>query len=103
MELTTGGRRFADLCRDLFTLAQDSVAQNAASRGPSRGWRWEARIADVLAYRGFPVDARPGVRKCWAHCPLRGYGTRRTVHCNALTRMSSASGNRIAELFQSMS
>lgn len=50
------GRRFADLCRDLFVLAQvvDSTL------GPGRGWRWEVRIAEALARRGLPVEAVPG-------------------------------------------
>jgi hypothetical protein len=49
--LPLGGRRFADLCRDVYVLAQyvDLTA------GPRRGWRWEQRIADTLARRGFPA------------------------------------------------
>lgn len=72
MELTTRGRRFADLCRDLYTLAQDTASNATATRGPSRGWQWETRIADVLAYRGFPVEAVPGGIQVLGAVPASG-------------------------------
>lgn len=72
MELATRSRRFADLCRDLYTLAQDVTSDNLATRGPARGWRWEARIADALAYRGYPVDAVPGGVRVLGAVPASG-------------------------------
>lgn len=51
-----GGRRFAVLCHDLFVLAQEVDE----ARGPVRGTRWEHRIADALAARGFPATSIPG-------------------------------------------
>lgn len=72
MELTTHGRRFADLCRDLYTLAQDIGCDATAIRGPERGWRWESRIADTLAYRGYPVEAIPGGVQVLGAVPASG-------------------------------
>lgn len=72
MELTTRGRRFADLCRDLYTLAQDVAADPTAERGASRGWRWETRIAETLARRGYPVDATPGGVRVFGAIPASG-------------------------------
>lgn len=70
MELTTGGRRFADLCRDLYTLAQDVAHTDL--RGPARGWQWEARIADTLSRRGYPVDVMPGGVRVFGAVPASG-------------------------------
>lgn len=62
------GRRFSDLCRDLFVLAQDVDA----TPGPGRGWRWEAKIADALARRGFPVESAPGGIRVHGVLPASG-------------------------------
>lgn len=72
MELVNRGRRFADLCRDLFVLAQGHSFSDVTIRGPSRGWRWEARIADALAHRGYPVDAVPGGARVLGADPASG-------------------------------
>lgn len=72
MELTTPGRRFADLCRDLYILAQDTACGSTATRGPDRGWQWEARIAEALAYRGYPVDSVPGGVRVFGADPASG-------------------------------
>ena len=72
MELATRGRRFADLCRDLYTLAQDVAFNDIAIRGPARGWRWESRIADTLAHRGYPVEAMPGGVRVFGAVPASG-------------------------------
>jgi len=72
VELATRGRRFADLCRDLYTLAQDVAFNDIAIRGPARGWRWEARIADTLAHRGYPVEAMPGGVRVFGAVPASG-------------------------------
>ena len=49
-------RRFPALCAQLYRLAQE----DDTTRGPERGWRWERRIADVLAERGFPIRSVAG-------------------------------------------
>jgi hypothetical protein len=49
-------RRFPALCAQLYELAQE----DDPGRGPERGWRWERRIADTLAVRGFPVRSVAG-------------------------------------------
>lgn len=72
MDLAPNGRRFANLCRDLFTLAQDVAFQDMEIRGPARGWRWEERIADTLARRGYPVDAGPGGIRVFGVIPASG-------------------------------
>ena len=51
-----GDRRFPALCAQLYELAQE----DDPGRGPERGWRWERRIADALAVRGFPVRSVAG-------------------------------------------
>ena len=64
----TGGRRFAVLCRDLFLLAQE----HDPTPGPARGTRWEHRIADALADRGFPALAVPGGVEVHGTVPASG-------------------------------
>lgn len=71
MDLTTR-RRYADLCRDLYTVAQDAALTEAASRGPDRGWRWEARLADTLTRRGYPVESFPGGVRVFGVLPASG-------------------------------
>lgn len=70
MDLAQGSRRFADLCCDLYVLAQDVTDTHL--RGPARGWRWEARIADTLWRRGYPVDAMPGGVRVFGTLPASG-------------------------------
>jgi hypothetical protein len=48
-------RRFPAVCSELYLLAQDADP----ATGPERGWRWERRIADTLASRGFVNRRRP--------------------------------------------
>lgn len=72
MDLNTHSRRYANLCRDLFILAQDVAARDIETRGPARGWRWEERIADTLAFRGYPVDAVPGGVRVFGAIPASG-------------------------------
>jgi hypothetical protein len=72
VELTTRGRRVADLCRDLYTLAQDVASDNTITPGPARGWRWENRIANTLAHRGYPVEAMPGGVRVFGVVPASG-------------------------------
>lgn len=81
MELTPGGRRYVDLCRDLYTLAQ---YVDPTARGPARGWSWEARIADALAYRGYPVGAAPGGIQVFGAVPASGlrHQTDATAGCS---------------------
>ncbi len=83
MELATRGRRYADLCRDLYTLAQDVATDDTTARGPARGWRWEALIADALAHRGYPVDAVPGGVRVFGAVPASGlrHQTDAALHC----------------------
>lgn len=71
MDLTPSARRFADLCRDIYTLAQDIAAPHEA-RGPERGWHWEERIAATLAFRGYPIDATPGGVRVFGSDPASG-------------------------------
>lgn len=70
MDLTPS-RRFPDLCRDLYTIAQD-VASTDIRRGPSRGWHWEAHIADTLVKRGYPVESLPGGVRVFGVVPASG-------------------------------
>jgi hypothetical protein len=72
VDLTRGGRRFADLCRNLFALAQGAAQNTAALRGPERGWSWEAQIADALARRGFPAEPLPGGVRVFGAVPATG-------------------------------
>lgn len=83
MELTCGGRRFADLCRDLYVLAQDGDAGTRLVRGPARGWLWERRIADTLAARGYPAEPMPGGVQVLGVVPASGlrHQTDAAVHC----------------------
>jgi hypothetical protein len=83
VELTAGGRRFADLCRDLYALAQDASRVAAGVRGPERGWSWEARVADALARRGFPAEPLPGGVRVFGAVPASGlrHQTDAAVHC----------------------
>jgi hypothetical protein len=62
------GRRFSTLCQDLFALAQ--VLDE--SRGPERGWHWEARIADCLGRQGYPVELMPGGVRVFGVVPASG-------------------------------
>lgn len=71
MDLTKR-RRFADLCRDLYTVAQDAASTETTSRGPDRGWRWEARLADTLVRRGYPVESVPGGVRVFGVLPASG-------------------------------
>src|SRR5207244_2003534 len=59
---------FAALCRDLFLLAQDPLAE----AGPGRGTAWENRVADHLTVRGLPVEAMPGGCRIFGHASLSG-------------------------------
>jgi hypothetical protein len=59
---------FAGLCRDLFLLSQFGID----GEGPTRGFRWESRIADYLARRGAPVEALPGGCRIFGHSSLSG-------------------------------
>jgi hypothetical protein len=59
---------FAALCRDLFLLAQDPLAE----AGQRRGTAWENRVADHLAMRGLPVEAMPGGCRIFGHASLSG-------------------------------
>ncbi len=83
MDLTDGGRRFADLCRDLYALAQGANCDAAGVRGPERGWSWEARVADALSRRGFPVEPLPGGVRVFGAVPASGlrHQTDAAVHC----------------------
>jgi hypothetical protein len=83
VELARGGRRFADLCRDLYTLAQDPDAGRPPVRGPERGWSWEARIAEALALRGYPAEPMPGGVRVFGAVPASGlrHQTDAAVHC----------------------
>lgn len=83
MELTGGGRRFVDLCRDLYALAQGASHDAAGVRGPERGWSWEARVADVLSRRGFPAEPLPGGVRVFGAVPASGlrHQTDAAVHC----------------------
>lgn len=83
MELAYGGRRFADLCRDLYTLAQDADAGGPLVRGPARGWSWEARITGALASRGYPVEPMPGGVRVFGVVPASGlrHQTDAALHC----------------------
>jgi len=65
-----GARRFPVLCRDLFLLAQG----DDATVGPARGRRWEHRVADALADRGFPATAVPGGVEVHGVVPASGLG-----------------------------
>jgi hypothetical protein len=49
-------RRFPALCAQLYLLAQEEDS----TCGPERGWRWERRVAEALASRGFPVRSVAG-------------------------------------------
>lgn len=51
-----GGRRYANLCGDLYLLSLQGVPGD----GPVRGSCWEAMVADVLAANGYPARAVPG-------------------------------------------
>ena len=83
MDLARGGRRFADLCLDLYALSQDVDAGESTVRGPARGWLWEARIADVLAVRGYPAEPMPGGVRVFGAVPASGlrHQTDAAVHC----------------------
>jgi hypothetical protein len=61
-------RRFPALCSELYLLAQEDDAVT----GPERGWRWERRIADSLASRGFPVRSVPGGVEVHGTLPASG-------------------------------
>jgi hypothetical protein len=62
------GRTYAALCEQLFMLAQtiDPIS------GPERGFRWETRIAEALAHRGFPVEGVPGGVRVFGIVPASG-------------------------------
>jgi hypothetical protein len=62
------GRRFAELCHDLFVLAQ--VPEEV--RGSEQGWRWENRIADYLGRKGYPVEPLPGGVRVYGVVPTSG-------------------------------
>jgi hypothetical protein len=49
-------RRLPVLCAELYKMALEELP----GAGAERGWRWEKRIADGLAERGFPARAVPG-------------------------------------------
>ena len=49
--------RFAGLCRDLFSLAQQQSHETAGAR---RGRAWEDAVAERLADRGIPGESVPG-------------------------------------------
>ncbi len=66
--LSLTGRCFSDLCRYLYVLAQAIDA----TPGPSRGWRWEQRIATVLSHRGLPVESMPGGVRVLGVMPASG-------------------------------
>jgi hypothetical protein len=59
---------FPSLCRDLFLLAQDPLAEV----GPGRGTEWEKRVADHLSVCGLPVEAMPGGCRIFGHASLSG-------------------------------
>jgi hypothetical protein len=83
VDLTAGGRRFSDLCRDLYALAQGASHDAAGLRGPERGWSWEARVADALSRRGFPVEPLPGGVRVFGAVPASGlrHQTDAALHC----------------------
>jgi hypothetical protein len=62
------GRTFAALCQDLFTLSQVPLGE----RGPRAGWRWEGRVADYLARKGYPAEAVPGGVQVYGVLPASG-------------------------------
>lgn len=62
------GRTFAALCQDLFTLTQVPHEQ----KGPRCGWRWEGRVADHLARKGYPAEAVPGGVRVYGVMPASG-------------------------------
>lgn len=83
MDLARGGRRFADLCFDLYVLAQDVDTVAPPVRGPARGWSWENRIAETLAMRGYPVEPMPGGVRVFGVMPASGlrHQTDAALHC----------------------
>lgn len=83
MDLARGSRRFADLCFDLYVLAQDVDAVAPPVRGPGRGWSWENRIAGTLAMRGYPVEPMPGGVRVFGVVPASGlrHQTDAALHC----------------------
>lgn len=84
MELSRGGHRFADLCRDLYALAQDADTATEVLRGPARGWLWERRIADVFAIRGYPTEPIPGGIRVFGVLPASGlrHQIDAALHCS---------------------
>ena len=56
----------ADLCQDVFLLAQLGIDGS----GPVRGRRWEQRVADCLAMRGVPSEPQPGGYSVLGHVSL---------------------------------
>lgn len=56
----------ADLCRDVFLLAQLGIDGS----GPVRGRRWEQRVTDHLAMKGVPVEPQPGGYSVLGHVSL---------------------------------
>src|SRR4051812_5668293 len=78
--LETRGRRFVDLCRDIYILAQ----LFDAPPGRRRGARWENRIAETLTRRGFPVTGVPGGVRVFGTLPASGlrHQTDASVACS---------------------
>jgi hypothetical protein len=60
--------QFSRLCLDLFLLSQ-LMPQKA---GPTKGYQWEALIADHLAGRGVRIEAVPGACTLLNHVSLSG-------------------------------
>jgi hypothetical protein len=62
-------RRFPVLCAELYRLAID---EDDPGWGPERGWRWERRIAEGLAARGFSARAIAGGVEIYGVLPASG-------------------------------
>jgi hypothetical protein len=62
------GRSYSALCARLFLLAQDVDD----TPGPERGYRWEARISEMLGMHGFPVETVPGGVRVFGTVPASG-------------------------------
>lgn len=61
--------RFADLCLDVFLLAQQQSYETAGAR---RGRVWEDAVAERLADRGIPVESVPGGYRVLGFVSLSG-------------------------------
>lgn len=79
-------RRFPALCAQLYLLAQD----DDSTEGPERGWRWERRIADALAVRGFPVRSVAGGVE--VHGVLPASGLRHQIDAEIVCRDAEVIG-----------